>query len=507
MNERQRLLAYAVSVLAVIILLLSLDACSKSSDSSAGTIRGTVRDITARGAIGGALVSDGTVTAVTNADGTYSLTAAAGKRTFTVTAKGYTLPTRALNVLSDGTTDADWSLTPDHGPYWDYGTAKPTDTLIPAANMDYVILAWNDLGMHCSQDDYSYFLILPPYNTLHVQVVKRGGGIVTSGVTVKYAFPKKTNPSLHTNFWQYASKYGWNLAVNTGLTGLTTSGDMKLDDKGLGFVAKGIPVTPYDDDGTWDPYGQAVITLVDNATGTVLQTAAVVAPVSTELNCSNCHGIDNTFRNILQAHDRRSGTTLAADQAAGVLHLCAECHSDNALGLPGKAGVKSLSLAMHGWHKDKMNSSADPGMPTCYNCHPGPKTKCLRGQMAHAGQTCENCHGDLAAMTRALELGRQPWLEEPRCGDCHGAQYAENDKTLYRNSVFAGSPDMNSPSKMDGKLYCEACHNSTHGEYRSTNPADSTIPQKFQGDDYWIWNCYVCHTDYMPAPTMHRAMK
>ena len=40
--------------------------------------------------------------------------------------------------------------------------------------MNYVILAWNDLGMHCAQDDYSYFLILPPFNTLHAQVFERG---------------------------------------------------------------------------------------------------------------------------------------------------------------------------------------------------------------------------------------------------------------------------------------------------------------------------------------------
>ena len=24
------------------------------------------------------------------------------------------------------------------------------------------------------------------------------------------------------------------------------------------------------------------------------------------------------------------------------------------------------------------------------------------------------------------------------------------------------------------------------------------IPQQFQGDSYWIWNCYTCHKDYMP---------
>ena len=502
MKKVSGITVYGGSILAVMLLFSLLAACSRNNGSSSGTVKGSVKDIVTGNAVAGAIVSDGTNTATTDEGGTFALTTAAGKRTMTVSVPGYAAPSRVCDVKSDDTTTVDWSLTPDHGEYWDYGMATPADSLIPASTMDYIVLAWNDLGMHCAQDDYSYFLILPPFNTLHVQVVKRGGGVVTDGISVKYAFPKKTNSALHTNFWDFAPKYGWNVAPNVGITGTTLSGDMQLDGNGLGFVAAGIPITPYDDDGTWDPYGQAVITVVDSATGTVLQTASVVAPVSTEMNCSNCHGVDNTFLNILQAHDKRSGTTLVADQAAGTVHMCAECHADNALGLPGKAGVKNLSLAMHGWHKDKMNVSADPNLPTCYNCHPGPRTKCFRGQMAHAEQTCEKCHGDLQTMTSGLQAGRQPWLEEPRCADCHGSQYAENDKTLYRNSVFLNSPDT---TKMDGKIYCEACHNSTHAEFRSTNPADSSIPQKFQGDDYWVWNCYVCHTDYMPAPSMHRA--
>jgi hypothetical protein len=502
--------SFGFMVLMVIFLISAFESCTSSTNSwnpgsSTGTVQGTIKDIATGGAVAAAVVSDGTNTATTNNNGFFTLTTSTGKRTLTVIAPGYATPTRVCDVASSAATIVDWNLTADHGAYWDYGTALPTDTLIPAANMDYIILAWNDLGMHCAQDDYSYFLILPPFNTLHVQVAQRGGGIVTSGITVRYAFPKKTNAALHTNFWTYASKYGWNVAANVGITGTPLAGDMTLDANGLGFVATGIPITPYDDDGIWDPYGQAVITLVDSATGTVLQTATVVAPVSTEMNCSNCHGITNPYLNILQAHDRLNGTTLVDDQAAGVLHLCAECHADNALGLAGKPGVKNLSLAMHGWHKDKMNVSADPNTPTCYNCHPGPSTKCLRGQMAHAGQSCQDCHGDMSGMTARLQAGRQPWFEEPRCADCHGAQYAENPNTLYRNSVFMNSPDTeNNPSLMDGKIYCEACHNSTHAEFRSTNPADGSIPQQLQGDDYWIWNCYVCHTDYMPAPSMHR---
>jgi len=509
---RNRRLFSSVAILVFVIIFFA--GCSSSSNPgdppAPGSVTGVVRDMDTGAVIPGALISDGTTTVSANSSGVFTLTKTAGACTLNASATGYVTTFRVSQVVSAATTTIDWSLTKSPGDYWDYSDTTITAPKVPADGMDYVIMAWNDLGMHCAQDDYSYFLILPPFNTLHAQVIKRGGGIVTTGVTVKYAFPKKTDSTLHTNFWTYASaydlagKYGWNVTPNAGITGTPLAGDMTLDSNGLGFVATGIPITPYDDDGAWDPYGTAILTLVDSLTGSVLQTATVVAPISTELNCANCHGSANPFLNILQMHDKHNGTSLVADQAAGTPHLCAECHADNALGLPGKAGVENLSLAMHNFHKDKMNTVADPKSPDCYNCHPGPKTNCLRGNMFHAGIECKDCHGDMTEMAAALKNGRKPWLEEPKCASCHGAQYAENADTLYRNSVMLNSPDtMNMPSKMNGKIYCEACHNSTHAEFRSTNPADGSIPMQFQGDNYWIWNCYVCHTDYMPSPSMH----
>ena len=55
---------------------------------------------------------------------------------------------------------------------------------------------------------------------------------------------------------------------------------------------------------------------------------------------------------------------------------------------------------------------------------------------------------------------------------------------------------------MNGKIYCEACHNSTHGEFTTANAADPTIPMQLQGDSYWIWNCTVCHAN-KTAQQMH----
>lgn len=95
-----------------------------------------------------------------------------------------------------------------------------------------------------------------------------------------------------------------------------------------------------------------------------------------------------------------NGTTLVTDHANGILHQCSECHSDNAIGAPGKTGVESLSLAMHNFHKDKMTTTtiAANTNPICYNCHPGTNTQCLRGIMEKAGKTCIDCHGDMNKM-------------------------------------------------------------------------------------------------------------
>ncbi|EGW54052.1 hypothetical protein TevJSym_ar00670 [endosymbiont of Tevnia jerichonana (vent Tica)] len=40
---------------------------------------------------------------------------------------------------------------------------------------DLVVISANDLGMHCADLDYQVFSILPPFNVVHAQVVKKGG--------------------------------------------------------------------------------------------------------------------------------------------------------------------------------------------------------------------------------------------------------------------------------------------------------------------------------------------
>ncbi len=243
-------------------------------------ISGVVKDIVTGAAISGAVISDGSRSTSTGSTGAYTLSESAGNYTLTITKSGY-LTTKQVATVTAGTKKVDWALTRS------YGTQA-----IPASQMNYVIFAWNDLGMHCDQDDYSYFMVLPPYNTLKAQVLRRGSegaSLVTSGVTVTYSFPKKKNSALHTNFWAYAPQFGFNSPINVGITGTPLAGNMKLAADGKSWEAVGIPITPYDDDGTWDPYGTAVINVKDSS-GRSLQNVNVVAPVSTEMTCSDCHG-------------------------------------------------------------------------------------------------------------------------------------------------------------------------------------------------------------------------
>jgi hypothetical protein len=370
------------------------------------------------------------------------------------------------------------------------GSAKVVTLDSPASASDYTILAVNDLGMHCIQPDYSAMMVLPPANFLHVQVFKKGGGsadLVTKGITVEYTVKNLGDPSAHIDFWQYAKDYGFDVAPGVGITGIKLTGTMTLSKDGRYWEATAIPVVPYDAQGNFNAYPTCQITVKDSAGNLLAVVPDVVLPVSDEMHCDNCHEKTDTFASILTVHDESSNTTLAADLAKGVRHACNECHADPVLGAAGQSGVKSLSEAMHGFHASKMPSMNKLEV-SCYNCHPGEKTQCLRGVMAAAGLTCEDskCHGTIQNVADTIAQGRKPWLNEPDCGNCH--DNAANTGTLYRLSYLS-----NGPGPMNGKILCEACHNGTHSEWESTLAVDNSLPKYLQGHAGPISDCEVCH--------------
>jgi hypothetical protein len=349
-----------------------------------------------------------------------------------------------------------------------------------------VVLGYNDLGMHCINQDFSELLILPLFNNLYAQVIRRGEDpqIVTSGVTVNYAMQGNTHSADKSNFWTYEQSLGVTTLENIGLTGNGLSGAMALAAGRSDWLASGIPITPIDDSGALNPYPLALITVNEGATQ-VASTQAVV-PVSWEISCNLCHntaGI-STAIDILRKHDQLHGTSFEASTSKPI--VCGECHRQEPLvplGLTGNPDLPSLSRAMHGAHVDRMDSVVDvTGGISCYACHPGLQTQCLRDVHFSAGLTCYTCHTSMEVVAAPT---RRPWIDEPRCGTCHtraGFEFEQPD-TLYRNSVGHMG------------VHCEACHGSPHAIVPTNQPNDNVQAIALQGHAGTINTCIVCHTE------------
>ena len=173
-------------------------------------------------------------------------------------------------------------------------------TLSPAQKL----IGWNNLGMHCMDDDYSVFSILPPYNTVDCQLIDSTGKLVKSGsgITITYEAIADPDGSINltslgkTNFWTYSpALFGASLPVDRGLPfpagnpGRYMPGAANtpqfLDFNGVmnWFEAAGIPITPIDDNGHPNSYPMMRLT-AKNASGTVLATSDIVLPVSGEMD-------------------------------------------------------------------------------------------------------------------------------------------------------------------------------------------------------------------------------
>jgi hypothetical protein len=363
-----------------------------------------------------------------------------------------------------------------------------TNILTPS---QMAVLAWNDLGMHCMGQDNSELMILPPYNNLHAQVIDRTHGspeIVSSGVTVRYTIPSNTHSADKDNFWTYAhALLGVTLQPNIGLTGNGLSGTMAPTGDN-DWAATGIPITPIDDSGRENPYPLATVTVIRNG-AEVARTQAVV-PVSWEMNCQICHNTPgiSVATDILRRHDQLHGTTLESQKPV----LCAQCHADNALGLPGVTGVSNLSSAMHTAHAPRM-AAANLAMD-CYACHPGFRTQCLRDVHFSAGKDCHFCHGTMADVGNPA---RNPWVDEPRCGNCHvraGFEF-EQPGLLFKQS------------KGHRGIHCGACHGSPHAITPTVMDTDNLQANAVQGHPGIINTCTTCHSTTPSDPFPHRLIE
>ena len=500
----------------------------------------------------------------------------------------------------------------------------------------YKVFAFNDLGMHCYDGDFSVFSLLPLFNTVHAQVVMRQFPkpvVLNSSVAnLYYAAIKDPSNSINrtsagkTNFWSYLYLlFGVSQPVDTGLLGARMPGLANVpqlmgayDANCKWFSATGIPLTNIDDFGQTNYFPMMRITASDK-TGSVLSNLDIVVPASSEMNCVSCHETaafadyvttfsdasppprigpppganllqDTDFsnnpdpkvrfrENVLILHDALGSygglnpqypgyiaaaypnhNSLWEVYQAGQPILCAKCHYSKALDLAGsgpdalQADHLYLSRAMHKHHGTDwpmMDGSyvipipgayTTPATPSsCYYCHPGNDTQCLRSVMAVKGMSCQNCHGDLLAVggftsqlatdgfvdpylpnvsdpSLAVNLTttgaqRRPWQDLPKCQSCHSGDalnhlgasivgqmaHDPNDDAatplIATNQRFAENPgQLFRFSSTHGGMACESCHGSPHAEWPSRNNSNDNItPTELQGYAGPIFECGVCH--------------
>ncbi len=366
----------------------------------------------------------------------------------------------------------------------------------PDGGSGWRVIAWNDLGMHCTDPTFEVFSLLPPFNDLVAQVVDPSGHPVGPGAGIEVTYRAVADPtgSINrtsvgkTDFWDHVQElFGVAPPPDTGLAGYSMPGPanvpqpLEYDPVNRWFQAPGIPLTPYDDAGRKNTYPMMRVEVRD-AQGTLLAQTDVVLPVSDEMDCRVCHSSGATpdarpsggwaldpdpvrdYRlNILLLHDDREGgnpayqAALAAGGfdpqglAATVLQggravLCAACHASNALPGTGQPGISALTAAVHGGHA----AVADPVSGTtldaadnrsaCYRCHPGSETRCLRGAMGAAvaadgslAMQCQSCHGSMSSVGDPARVG---WLEEPACQNCHTGTATHNNGQIRYTTVF-----------------------------------------------------------------------
>jgi hypothetical protein len=362
----------------------------------------------------------------------------------------------------------------------------------------WTLIGWNDLGMHCMDSDYDVFSILPPYNTIHAQLVNPSGDLVTSGAGLAVTYEAVADPSGSINttsagktgFWDHVAELfpGASPPVDTGLTGSQMPGagntprPMQWEGGSDWFTAEGIPLTPTDDTGHSNPYPLMRLVARDSV-GTVLATTDIVLPVSDEMDCRACHASGSAAaaapaggwvwdgdpehdyrRNILRLHDEsRAGDSgwstllatvgyepggLQATVTAGRSILCATCHGSNALPGTGQPEVPPLTRAIHGGHATALDPitgltlDSSDNRSACYRCHPGSETRCLRGAMGaavgpagDAAMQCQSCHG---GMSTVGAVDRQGWFDEPTCQNCHtGTATHNNGQIRYTDAYVA----------------------------------------------------------------------
>jgi hypothetical protein len=329
----------------------------------------------------------------------------------------------------------------------------------------YNVIATNDLGMHCACPTFEGFLLLPPYNTVRVQVLKRGGdsvSVISSGITVNYAIAENTDASLQAD--PYFSSWitnspkifpGFKPVVSgkvQGLAGNGITGTAKYDAQSMSWVIAGIPAYPAVTGNSKldimpdplggpnrDPYLTGVITVKDTA-GTVLGTTTTVVPVAIG-GCCSCHlpmaaqnGYPATpagsFAFLGKLHGQNaSGIDFSyidpdGDGKGGPIR-CSWCHWDPALSVPlGETAAPGIAaiwpnytiLPGANFTKAQVKVSSRSFSDVLHKFH-AQNTTVLTQWDPNIAKNCYDCHPEPTQVVcfRGVHKTKGLW-----CTDCHG---------------------------------------------------------------------------------------
>lgn len=431
----------------------------------------------------------------------------------------------------------------------DYHKPRPSDNNNRSRSRDVVVMATNDLGMHCACPGAEYFLLLPPFNTLRAQVFERGSDPAVlssaSDIRVEYNILQNSDSTLkedpyYASWIAMAPKYGFPYPavdpedgrVQSPITRAKLSGEMHPQREGwweivgvpaypdassLSSSAEKIMVDPLNGPDR-NPYLTTEVKVYDQFTNEMLAQTTTVAPVAFG-GCCSCHlkltensGYDptplNSFNLMGTLHARDSGINFAAldpdgDGEPGPIR-CSRCHLDPAMGESTPPGYHGLSTSrytfsdvLHRWHVQNTEVlSYDPNLANnCYACHPGNNVNCYRGHHVNKKMDghniwCSDCHGNLNERVAQRQM-QQPWSVQtlPTCSQCHDS--TEEEAHLR---VFGGS-FLNSMAHEDNTVLCSTCHGEPHALYPSTLAKDNLQNIALQGRPDPIGVCNVCHTD------------
>ena len=133
---------------------------------------------------------------------------------------------------------------------------------------------------------------------------------------------------------------------------------------------------------------------------------------------------------------------------------------------------------------------------TCYQCHPGTNTKCMRGAMADGGMVCQDCHGELAQVgndftanvsaAKPFPAGadltkRVPWANEPGCGSCHTGDATSNMASTAGTAVNGYDTNGNADGIRLIRAYLNTDANAKPIVPANKRFAENTVPASFNG--------------------------